>query len=377
MAVFLCAFVGAQAYGAQEIFRLGEGAGAKRAAVETATRNGIIYVPLGSLVRQVGGQAQVTPQRVTLDFGGYAALIQVNDAVVSGSLSQFRLPHPVIEGGGEAWIAVDDVATLFRQAFSATATRDTAPAPEPAAPKEEDLLEQVTETPAEPTSVPDPSSTPSVAAAPKVVILDPGHGGADVGAKGASLEEKTLTLDLAQRVAKALEGGAGGIKPVLTRKVDTALPMLDRINAAIQNGGLFVSLHAGAALAPSVRGVEIFYSNDDAMGEGDSGGMSSEMRAAERYRYAKASRDFAEAMATALKGQEGIVLAGRHAARIPLLHHVPMPGILIETGSLTNADDEAALTSPEHLDRLASAIAAGIQRYLGVAPAAPVEVPVP
>lgn len=381
MAVLLCALLGGSAFGASETFRLGDGEAAKQAVVESATRNGVTYVPLGSLVRQVGGQVQVTPQKVTVDFGGYAALMQVNDAVVNGSLAQFSLPHAVIEGGGEAWIAVDDVTAFFRQAFSTAATR-AEPAPTPAAPKEEDLLDQVTadETAAQPGAVPSPSATPpATESAPRVVVLDPGHGGADTGVKGPSLEEKTLTLDLAQRVAKALETGPGGIKPVLTRKDDSALAMLDRVNSAIQQHGLFVSLHAGAARADGVRGVEVFYSNDDAIGEADSTGMSSGMKAAERYRYSRVSRDFGEAMATALTGKEGITLAGRHAVRIPLLHHVPMPGILIEVGVLTNADDAAALASPEYLDRLAGAIAEGIQHYLGVAPvaAAPVETPTP
>ncbi|MDX9971714.1 MAG: N-acetylmuramoyl-L-alanine amidase [FCB group bacterium] len=376
MAVSLCTLAGAYAFGATETFRLGEGAAAKQAVLESATRNGITYVPLGSLIRQVGGQAQVTPQKITVDFGGYAALIQVNDAVVSGSLAQFTLPHPVIEGGGEAWIAVDDVTAFLRQAFAANATRSTAPA---AAPQEDELLEQVTaETPPDSEGVPVPSSTPATQVASRVVILDAGHGGTDTGARGDSLEEKNLTLDLAQRVAKVLETGPGGIKPVLTRKDDTAIALLDRVNAAIQQGGLFVSLHAGAAQSAGIGGVEIFYSSDDAMGEAASGGMASGMKTAERYRYAKASRDLAEAVAKALTAREGIRLAGAHAVRIPLLHHVPMPGVLIEAGALTNAEDAAALASPEHLDLLASAVAEGIQRYLGVTAAtAPVEASTP
>jgi N-acetylmuramoyl-L-alanine amidase len=377
LAGLLCAL---RAYGAQETFRIGDDASAKQAVVETASRNGVSYVPLGSLVRQFGGQAQVTPQRVTLDYSGYAALIQVNDTVVSGSLQQFALTKPVIEGGGEAWIALADVPALFRQAFGVSAVRSEAPSAEadPVA-KQEQMLEMAEETPTAPAaaSVPAPSAPAPTEAAPRVVVIDPGHGGNDAGARGKSVEEKALVLDLAKRVATALESGPGGLKVYLTRQDDKALPLLDRVNSAIQKGSVFMSLHAGAALNPALSGVEIYFSNEDAVGEADSGGMTSDMRAAERYRYAKQSAEFSEAVATALTGQEGIVLAGRHAVRSPLLHHVPMPGILVEVGFLTNEADEAALASPEHLDKLANAIAAGIQRYLGVAPAAPAEAPQP
>src|SRR5688500_13732304 len=89
------------------------------------------------------------------------------------------------------------------------------------------------------------------------VVIDPGHGGDDLGAVGPSgLEEKLVTLNVAQRV-RAL-GGERGVRVLLTREDDRQVSLLQR--AAFANGAgaaVFISLHANAGPSPVSAGAEV------------------------------------------------------------------------------------------------------------------------
>ena len=94
---------------------------------------------------------------------------------------------------------------------------------------------------------------------PPLVILDPGHGGSNAGAKGAApgLHEKQLTLTIANLVAERLR--AKGITVELTRTADKTLTLRQRV--AIANAApadLFVSIHANASPTRTQRGYETY-----------------------------------------------------------------------------------------------------------------------
>ena len=92
----------------------------------------------------------------------------------------------------------------------------------------------------------------------QTVVIDPGHGGSDVGVRGVDgIEEKQLTLDVARRIRQRLETRLG-LRVILTRDDDHA-PGLDERAATANNSkaDLFLSLHANAALAPAVSGAEV------------------------------------------------------------------------------------------------------------------------
>lgn len=98
----------------------------------------------------------------------------------------------------------------------------------------------------------------AAAAAPYRVCLDPGHGGSDPGAVYSGLAEKDVTLDIARRVAIALDPAL--YLPKLTRDGDTALGNSDR--AAICNAfgaQVVLSIHLNASTDPSVDYVWMFY----------------------------------------------------------------------------------------------------------------------
>ena len=90
-------------------------------------------------------------------------------------------------------------------------------------------------------------------------MIDPGHGGDDVGARGArGAQEKTVTLEVARRLRTLIEMRLG-IRVVLTRDEDRTISLDER--AAIANNSkadLFLSLHLNAAPAGSVAGAEVY-----------------------------------------------------------------------------------------------------------------------
>ncbi|MGN6104957.1 MAG: N-acetylmuramoyl-L-alanine amidase family protein, partial [Kofleriaceae bacterium] len=90
-----------------------------------------------------------------------------------------------------------------------------------------------------------------------VVVIDPGHGGSNTGARGVVLPEKQLTLALANQVAERLRARA--ITVELTRTTDATLTLRQRVAHADRlPADLFVSLHANASTSRSQRGFETF-----------------------------------------------------------------------------------------------------------------------
>ena len=97
-----------------------------------------------------------------------------------------------------------------------------------------------------------------VGANAKTVVLDPGHGGRDNGARWYGVSEKTLNLDVARRVERHLK--KRGIRVVMTRRSDTFVSIEQR--AAIANrhsDSVFVSIHFNAHTNRSIKGIESFY----------------------------------------------------------------------------------------------------------------------
>jgi len=98
----------------------------------------------------------------------------------------------------------------------------------------------------------------SGASAGKTVVIDPGHGGRDNGAKWGGIAEKDLNLDVARRVEALLK--ERGIPVVMTRRSDAYVSLDSR--AAVANrykNSLFVSIHFNAVNNRSITGIETFY----------------------------------------------------------------------------------------------------------------------
>lgn len=218
---------------------------------------------------------------------------------------------------------------------------------------------------------------------PRVVVLDPGHGGPEVGAKGPSgTLEKDVTLQIARRL-RALLVNDLGLQVFLTRDSDVAVE-LDQRTALANNykADLFVSIHANAARARGASGSEVYFlsyeASDDesrrvAQAEGAHIPEASaaapgaaldlilwEMAQAE---HLEESSFLASRLQEELAAAAGSEMRGVKQAPFRVLVGAGMPAVLVETAFISNPEEERRLASEGFQQQVARALARGIARY--------------
>lgn len=195
------------------------------------------------------------------------------------------------------------------------------------------------------TTAPPPQTQGAANALPQrgqvLVMLDPGHGGADPGAVGiGGLQEKGVVSAVTHHVANALR--SQGIAVQLTRQGDETLDLQPRVDrAAAANATLFVSIHANAVnmQRPEVNGLETYY-------------------------FAETSLPLANAIHRRVMGSVSMNDRGVKQARFYVLRHATMPAALVEIGFVTGALDAPKLRDPQWQAQMGQAIAQGILDYL-------------
>ena len=219
-----------------------------------------------------------------------------------------------------------------------------------------------------------------------IVLIDPGHGGHDPGARGVSgkVEEKALTLALSSELRDLLVA-RGRVRVALTRTDDRYVPLESRADLARRLGaGLFVSVHMDHAPNPLARGVTV-YSLSDVASDAD----AARCAAAENGRAEPASSEADGAVRAllddlALRGEmeDSAALAERIVRRAAgpvllrprphqfaafhVLRRAATPAVLVEAGYISNVDDEAALVTRAGRAPLVLALAQAIEADLAV-----------
>jgi N-acetylmuramoyl-L-alanine amidase len=214
------------------------------------------------------------------------------------------------------------------------------------------------------------------------VVIDPGHGGKDVGTHGPSgLYEKDVVLDVARRLGALIEDRMGS-EVVYTRSDDTFIPLEGRTRIANdRKADLFLSIHANSSPYRTAAGVEMYYLNFttskaamDVAARENAGSSSSihDLRGLLEKIALKdkidESREFAGRLQSSLntlesKGNAGSRNRGTKTAPFIVLIGASMPSVLAEIGFLTNAGDEAMLRKPEYRQKIADALYKGIANY--------------
>ena len=173
------------------------------------------------------------------------------------------------------------------------------------------------------------------------VLVDPGHGGHDVGAVGKVSREKDLNFLLALEIRNALQ--RAGFKVFMTRTKDVFIPLKER--PAMVNkykADLFISVHHNASKTnPKAAGVECFAPRMP--------------RPEDTLLAALVQQHLAPAT--------GSVNRGVKFANFAVLRNNPVPAILIEAGFITNAAEERSLADPHWRRRTAQAVAAAVREY--------------
>lgn len=218
---------------------------------------------------------------------------------------------------------------------------------------------------------------------PKLIALDPGHGGRDPGALGSrGTQEKGVVIAVARELRKQLLAG-NRYRVILTRSIDTYVPLRERVARAQQaRADLFLSLHADAHANPDVRGASVYTLSEEASdreaealaareNRGDttiapSSTVARALLAMAQRGTVNDSRRFAETIVGTF-GQAGIRLLphSHRQAGFAVLTSPEIPAALVELGYLSNPGDEKLLTVPQHQSALARALRASVDAHFG------------
>jgi len=214
------------------------------------------------------------------------------------------------------------------------------------------------------------------------IVLDPGHGAQDSGARAFGLNEKDLVLQIAKRIRDKLR--ANGINVLMTRETDRFIPLPGRAQIANRSDAdLFISIHANASTSRDPYGFEVYYLSEAL----DDNARAAQILENASLRYdedivfpnkntrdatvwdlvltenRKESLALAKAIIKNVHTSRLTPTRGVKGARFHVLKWTDKPAILIETGFVTNPYEARKLASPNYQDALANQITRGILEY--------------
>lgn len=208
----------------------------------------------------------------------------------------------------------------------------------------------------------------------KVVVIDAGHGGKDAGCHGKTkVNEKDVALDIALKLGKLIEDQLPDVKVYYTRKDDRFIELWQRAAMANRNkADLFISVHCNAHTNGVLNGAESYVmgihknSSNLAVSQRENESLKLEANYQESGHYSdfdpsspeaqiilslyqnsflEHSIDLASNLQDKIRAKGKLRDLGVNQAGFLVLWKTTMPSILVETGYLTNAKDEAYLTS--------------------------------
>jgi N-acetylmuramoyl-L-alanine amidase len=232
--------------------------------------------------------------------------------------------------------------------------------------------------------------TPAVPMArPKLIFLDPGHGGRDPGALGGrGTQEKTVVLAIARDLQRELLAG-NRYRVLLSRNTDSYVALRERVaRAQAAKADLFLSLHADAHGDHDVRGASVYTLSEQATDREAAALAARENRAGAvvaGMRLSDQSDDVAQTLVAmsqrgtvndsrrladtvvATFARNGVRLLPRthRQAGFAVLTSPEIPAALVELGYLSNLQDEKLLTIRQHQMALARALRASVDAYFG------------
>ena len=243
---------------------------------------------------------------------------------------------------------------------------------------------------------PPPVEAPAPAAAPPIIVLDPGHGGSDGGAHGLhGAVEKTIVFDFATELKRRLEA-THKFKVVMTRADDEYVSLEDRVRIARgANAALMISIHAdtlpgvSAATAADVAGTTVYTCSERAS-DREAARIAASENAADRVGEAGSQADaagvadilfdlkrretrayahlFSRGLVTELSGVGRLNHNPERSAGFVVLKAPDFPSVLVELGYLSNPQDVANMISAEWRTKSATAMVTAVERFFAPAP---------
>lgn len=225
-----------------------------------------------------------------------------------------------------------------------------------------------------------------------IVVIDPGHGGKDPGAIG---QNKTREKDVVLAIGKKLRDRINkepGMRAVMTRDSDRFIPLRERVLIAKrQKADMFISIHADAALNRSAWGASVYVlstkgaSSEAArllaekenrsdiiagvkMSDKDNA-IASMLLDISQDATIEASYELGAQILTQLQRDTKLHKQNVERANFAVLKAPDIPSVLVETGFISNPDDEKKLKNASHQNRLADDMMKGVRAYFKKRPA--------
>ena len=209
------------------------------------------------------------------------------------------------------------------------------------------------------------------------IVVDPGHGGHDSGARGNGYNEKDIALQVATRLANNLRQD---YNVIMTRDSDFFVPLDTRAKIGNDaNADFFISIHLNSSSSSSANGTEVFYFSKKDQGSYATQVAKFENKVDGSYgdvpfsdfilndifykKNQKTSQAIAESVLNNLINTTGLRRRGVFGANFAVLRGSNSPSILVELGFMNNYSDLSKFLSPDDQERAAAAIGDAIRKY--------------
>lgn len=227
---------------------------------------------------------------------------------------------------------------------------------------------------------------PAAARRVKTIVVDPGHGGLETGARGpGGILEKDITLAIGSKLKEIIERQLG-LRVVLTRDQDIDISLENRAAVANNNrADLFISIHANGAFRPKAHGSETYFlslraSDEEArrLAYFENNSSEFEKKIEEESQdqimmilwdmaqaaFLKQSSQLAEDIQIELNKLLGTANRGVKQAPFKVLTGVACPAVLVEVAFISNPEEEAKLKDEDFQWSVAQALYQGLLNYL-------------
>ena len=209
------------------------------------------------------------------------------------------------------------------------------------------------------------------------IVVDPGHGGRDSGARGNGYNEKDIALQVATRLANNLRQD---YNVIMTRDSDFFVPLDTRAKIGNDaNADFFISIHLNSGSSSSANGTEVFYFSKKDQGSYAAQVAKFENKVDGSYgdvpfsdfilndifykKNQKTSQAIAESVLNNLINTTGLRRRGVFGANFAVLRGSNSPSILVELGFMNNYSDLSQYLTPDGQERAANAIGSAIRSY--------------
>jgi N-acetylmuramoyl-L-alanine amidase len=221
------------------------------------------------------------------------------------------------------------------------------------------------------------------------VVIDAGHGGKDPGALGRRSQEKNITLQIALKLGELIREGCRNVKVYYTRDKDEFIELHQRAGLANRvKADLFISIHCNSNPSHTFRGAETYIMGlhkseaNLAIAKQENASILMETDYTATYNgfdpnsdesyivfslyqdaFMEQSRNFATIVQDEMKNRGGLNDRGVRQAGFLVLYKTTMPSVLVETGFLSNAEEEKFLLTSSGQDYIASAIFKAFKKF--------------